>query len=338
MLFKFVLIFSLSSLAVAKDQMQNDLSEIRNQIVERQTNLKNLQARVLEIEAQLGKKNHEYLEQGEHFEHMSQRVEDLRQSLEISSRKLSQEFHQILRLKDDYVLGSLDVENQHDLLEQDLIVRALKLYGKRYRIFTQETERIRLKKEDLVAKLATLRGKEEKSYRHVVELERKKEELQVEVESRKKLLAELAQNLAAKRESIQEKKKHDSAIVYRQGDFILPLYSPGKVSVSGKGLHLWSSTQQKIRASGNGSVVHIGELSSYGTVIVLDHGEQVRTVYLGQINPMVKIGEKLNAGQALASFDFSEGEGTVKLYFELRKRNRLQNIKKWMTRPILAQR
>ena len=91
-----------------------------------------------------------------------------------------------------------------------------------------------------------------------------------------------------------------------------------------KGVTYKFNSRQLVKTSRGGKVIHTGSLSTYGNVVMVDHGNEVKSIYLGQFLPSVKKGQSVVPGESLGkTFDVAKNEG--KLYFEVRKKNKAQN-------------
>src|SRR5690606_11959252 len=65
---------------------------------------------------------------------------------------------------------------------------------------------------------------------------------------------------------------------------------------SPKGVTFKYQATQPVKAVGSGKIVFAGDLSSYGQVVLIDHGEEIRTVLLGKMNIRVKKNDLVNDG------------------------------------------
>jgi septal ring factor EnvC (AmiA/AmiB activator) len=80
---------------------------------------------------------------------------------------------------------------------------------------------------------------------------------------------------------------------------------------------------------GGGKVVFAGDLASYGQVVLIDHGSDLRTVLLGKMNIKVKKNDTVKDGDILA-YTQSDLKESQNLYFEVRKKNTAQNTILWL--------
>lgn len=111
--------------------------------------------------------------------------------------------------------------------------------------------------------------------------------------------------------------------------FSHPVKSFSSLKKSSKGVTYKFNGQQPIFASLKGRVVYLGELASYGQVIMLDHGKGIRSVLLGNISFKINKDDLVKKGELLGYTRGSSLE-TSNLYFEIRKKNIAQNTSKWI--------
>ena len=94
-----------------------------------------------------------------------------------------------------------------------------------------------------------------------------------------------------------------------------------------KGVTFNFQGKNEVIAPRSGKVVYTGSLASYGNVLMIDHGNDTRTVLLGQFDYTVKNGDSIQASQIVGYTNprSTNGLGDGKIYFEVRKNNLAQN-------------
>jgi murein DD-endopeptidase MepM/ murein hydrolase activator NlpD len=94
-----------------------------------------------------------------------------------------------------------------------------------------------------------------------------------------------------------------------------------------KGVTFNFQGKNEVIAPRAGKVVYTGSLASYGNVLMIDHGNDTRTVLLGQFDYTVKNGDTIQASQIVGYTNprSTNGLGDGKIYFEVRKNNLAQN-------------
>ncbi|MEE9219041.1 MAG: LysM peptidoglycan-binding domain-containing M23 family metallopeptidase [Acidobacteriota bacterium] len=77
-----------------------------------------------------------------------------------------------------------------------------------------------------------------------------------------------------------------------------------------------------IRAAADGEVVVARSWGAYGKTVVLDHGTGVRTLYAHASKLLVKVGQRVRAGQTIARVGSSGNATGSHLHFEVQKSRR----------------
>lgn len=99
---------------------------------------------------------------------------------------------------------------------------------------------------------------------------------------------------------------------------------------SWRGVFIRAQGGQDVRAVAGGSVVFSDWLRGYGNLIIVDHGDDYLTVYGNNDALFREVGDRINAGDAIASVGASGGGQETGLYFEVRHRGEPQDPMRWM--------
>ncbi len=114
----------------------------------------------------------------------------------------------------------------------------------------------------------------------------------------------------------------DRVFPYPVEDFVARTSSP-------KGVTFKYQSIQPVKAVGDGKIVFAGDLASYGQVVLIDHGNDLRTVLLGKMSIKVKKNDDVKSGDVLA-YTVNDSKEAQNLYFEVRKKNTAQNTILWL--------
>lgn len=163
-----------------------------------------------------------------------------------------------------------------------------------------------------------------------VETENRLAELVKTMEAQKKEKAE-AYLVALEEKSKQEEKLSSLKLTMRKttvkkavginARFSSPLEDFLGVEYDKKGITYKFNGHRPVVAAEDGEVAYAGRLSTYGNVILIDHGAETRSVILGQFVPKLTKGHKVKRGDVLGYTERVSGQG--KIYFEVRKSDKV---------------
>ena len=320
------LILLSSSVYGAFKRPVDELTRYRTEVME-------LGARLSTLEKEIGSKNNLYLssiEQIRQFESdiMLYRKELLKKQGEV--KRGQQENKKILQ---SYLLESENesTEPWQKKVHLELLKQAqIKLQSKE-----QELLSFQVKVDDFDRKLAELRKNEEELSFVIKEMEARKklmmETYLAKVDSKKKIEAKVQSQKIHQKIALVKKQMSDAPIVLGKPDRIFPRPVEDFLSVvsSTKGVTFKYQATQPIKAVGEGKVVFAGDLAAYGQVLLIDHGNDLRTVLLGRMNIRVKKNDSVRAGEVLA-YTLNDSKEAQNLYFEVRKKNTAQNTILWL--------
>ena len=95
---------------------------------------------------------------------------------------------------------------------------------------------------------------------------------------------------------------------------ILATFSEGK----SRGIDIGGKMGQKVNAAANGKVIYAGAFRGYGNLVIVKHTENLLSAYAHNKAILVKQGDSVTKGQAIAEMGNSDSE-VVKLHFEIRR-------------------
>ena len=96
-----------------------------------------------------------------------------------------------------------------------------------------------------------------------------------------------------------------------------------------KGLFIRAANGAEVRAVAPGRVVFAEWLRGFGNLLIVDHGNQYLSIYGNNESLYKQLGERVKAGEALASVGNSGGNPETGLYFELRHQGQPFDPLKW---------
>lgn len=101
---------------------------------------------------------------------------------------------------------------------------------------------------------------------------------------------------------------------------------------SWKGLFIKAAEGAEVRAAGAGEVIFADWMRGFGNLIIVDHGGQYMTIYGNNQSLMKRPGDKVKAGDLIATAGNSGGNEHSGLYFEMRYQGRAIDPLAWMNR------
>jgi len=87
----------------------------------------------------------------------------------------------------------------------------------------------------------------------------------------------------------------------------------------------------KVHAVNHGSVLFSGWLRGYGMIIILDHGNNIMSLYGHNQTLLKRAGEVVKKGETISLVGKSGGQAKGGLYFEIRQNGQPSKIDKWIT-------
>jgi septal ring factor EnvC (AmiA/AmiB activator) len=100
--------------------------------------------------------------------------------------------------------------------------------------------------------------------------------------------------------------------------------------LSWKGLFIRAAEGTKVHAVAEGTVAFADWLRGFGNLVIVDHGEGYMSLYSNNESLYKQAGERVRAGEEIASVGNSGGEESPGVYFELRHQSRPINPMAWI--------
>ncbi len=97
-----------------------------------------------------------------------------------------------------------------------------------------------------------------------------------------------------------------------------------------KGLFIRAADGADVRAVAAGTVVFADWLRGYGNLLIIDHDDDFLSVYGNNQTLLADVGQKVGAGEPVATVGASGGQEDSGLYFELRHRGQAFDPGKWL--------
>jgi septal ring factor EnvC (AmiA/AmiB activator) len=320
------LFLSFASQGAVKIRHGDDVAQYRSEVMQ-------LGARLSSLEKEIGSKNNLYIQGLEKIKLFEGEIKSYQKRLAQIRTEVQQTQQENKRILTSYLI---EMENEgteawQKRVHLELLKRAdLKLKAKESELIGFENRVV-----EFSTKLNELKQNEEELAVLIRELEERKKvamELYQKKLHLKKVSESKIQAQKFKHEAIQVKKSFGHApVVEVRPDrlFRRPLEDYVTFTPSSKGVTFRYQSIQPIKAVAPGKVVYAGDLASYGQVLMIDHGRDLRTVLLGSMNLKVKKNDSVQDGDILA-YTQVQSQEAQNLYFEVRKKNTAQNTILWL--------
>ncbi len=180
------------------------------------------------------------------------------------------------------------------------------------------------------ARLQTLQQDEQELAKLTADLEARKGQLTetylTKLDERQRLEEKWQKQKISTQLSALKRAEVSGAAIPPTQKFAFPLKSVSEMLSSEKGVTYKLNAAQPLFAPRAGRVIYNGELSTYGKVLMIDHGDDIRSVLLGRFSSALEKNAQVAAGAVLGQME-SDADS---LYFEVRKKNVAQKTIHWL--------
>lgn len=309
---------------------QKEIKALKKKLVSQSNDIYKIGATIQSLEEELGQKNNSYLEQVSKTTKLEEKLNELKRSLALQEEKIKESKQKLKKLSEKLILEKVDDSSDDSLLKQKLYISALLESKNELNRWLEETKTNQNNVKLYYERLQEYKKTENEIYELVVDLENKKKELSEnylqKVADKNTLESKLDSAVASFK---VERKKNTRVYRNVELDLGLPLQSFVGYKISKKGVNFKYKDVAPINATENGEVVYSGDLATYGKVIIVDHGKEIRSVFLGDIATKVYKGDKVKKGDIIGYTNTNRGI-EKNLYYELRKKNIAQNTYEWL--------
>lgn len=217
-----------------------------------------------------------------------------------------------------------DKQDVANILSHKIFLKVLKKHLEQINVEIDENKKLTSKVENLEANFKKYLKVEEELLLVLNNMEMEKRKAAHSYLKELKMKDHLQLKLNDVRKNILNRRRNKRAKSSIEIRFKAPLKDFTDLKFASKGITFEFTNMQPIHSTYDGSVVYVGELASYGNVVMIDHGNEIRSVILGEFTPKIKKGKKIRTGDVLG---YTKQIKTLlgKVYFEVRKKNKVQN-------------
>jgi len=322
----FILFFCFKSIQAAPRKISDELSTQRAIVFQMSAKLNSLEK---EIEA----KSNLHSNSLNHIKQFEEDIKNYRKKLQELKAQLHQTENEKLAVLKSYLIQSDDEAMEE--WQRKVHLELLKTTASKYQAKQNEILNFENKVIDFENRLVLLRKDEEELASVLQDLEARKklamEKYLTNVKSKASIEKRILNNQVARKVERIKSQFSSSPIVLKKPEKIFshPLSDFLSLTSSPKGVTFKYKAIQPVKAVGGGKIVFAGDLASYGQVLMVDHGNDLRTVLLGKLDLKVKKNQTVNEGEILA-YTIVDQNQPENLYFEIRKKNTAQNTILWL--------
>ncbi len=318
------LIFFLDARASVRPS--DELARYRSEVME-------MGARLSTLEKEIGSKNNLYLSSLQQISQFEVDVKLYREELANKQAELAQAHADNRRILQSYLLQS--ESDTSEPWQRKVHLELLKKAQNKLKERQEALNGFQAKVVEFETKLTQLRQNEEELASVIKELKARQslamETYLKKVKSKEKIETRVQKNKLQLKIAQVKKTLSDGPVILDKPDrlFARPVEDFLALTSSKKGVTFKFQAAQPVKAVGEGKIVFAGDLASYGQVVLIDHGHDLRSVLLGKMDIRVKKNDTVQMGDVLA-YTLSDSKEAQNLYFEVRKKNTAQNTILWL--------
>lgn len=289
------------------------------------TELKKLETGIHNLESTLGKKNKRYIDLIEKRKFLEGKTTELQLEILERARSLKDEISKIKKTLARNVVHGLNKKGDSSSMLAAIVLK--KHLEKKLRHYQSELNAI----EDLQEKTQLIEKKIEEYYA----IETSLLALISDLEQRKieEVTEYRAKELQYKSLNLKKKKLRPKKSRFNSAGFRSPLDRYRRLVKARKGVDLRFKGELPLKATKAGVVRYVGNLSTFGNVVMINHGNDTHSTLTGPFKSYVKKGDKVVAGQIIGQTE-SNGTKLNSITFGIWYKNRAQNTSKIFKKRI----
>jgi murein DD-endopeptidase MepM/ murein hydrolase activator NlpD len=312
------------------------IKSLRDRISNQSNQINKLAAQIQDMDSKISSNNETYVNKMKDLEGIEFTVAKLKKDLNSSAVFISNEYQYTKKAFNLYLLESSDSESEDGILSKRIYLDLLRKKMSELKTAQKDSKKFLTLIQSYEQNISETKREEESVYKLIVDLEKNKKAMSQEYVSlmeRKNLNETKLDSLISKRKAVKKvyKVKNKKSLLKTLFKLNLPLDTYVGASKSKEGITFKFSETTPIKAPRAGKIVYAGQLSNYGNVLIIDHGQDVRSVLLGDIVSKVKKGDSVQNDQIIG-YTVADLGNVKALYFEVRKKNIVQNTVNWISK------
>jgi septal ring factor EnvC (AmiA/AmiB activator) len=329
----FFLLVSLNQVYASLANRNANIKNIKVKLAEYGNEITTLAARINTLEKELGSRNGHYLESIKKMDTLVELSSRLSEKLKEIANKLEKEKKQYQKLVDAYLNSSFIQGNDLSLISKQVYLEKLKM------IKTSITEN-----EVTVSNLKNELASINQDINDAKSVEQTMASVIKQLEIEKTNLSNLYLEKLDTKNKLEKKvdiynleiksKKIANSQVSNGKNFLPPINEYVDYQNERDGINFYYRDTVTLQATEAGEIAFVGNLGAYGDVIMIDHGEDIRSVILGKLQTKLKKGAKVNKGQVIG-YALTNASEKKNVYFEVREKNIVQKSVHWLDKNKL---
>lgn len=295
--------------SVKPNALEDKISEFNSDVVQ-------IKASLQTLDKDLDNQNRTYMQQVKLEQKLESEINKMKIGAKDNKEKILLNLDQIKKKYYSIVLLDKENKNLEESVKEKLILKDLSVEGEILEDLLVRNKSLINVLDGLNNKLADLREEKNQLYSILNDLEQRKGGLEENyfdsLATKKQLEEELTRR---KLERIAEESKVNIF------ELIPPLKKFDRMEETPQGVNFYFSSNRPIHSVSSGKVVYTGQLANYGTVIMIKHDDDLRSVILGPFESKVARGDMLQKGELIG---YASVKGLTdqekKIYIELRKK------------------
>lgn len=343
---------------IESDEKMN-VFEMKRNLEAQNRELNTLAKEVHSVDVSLGLNNKKYFKLAEERARLEEGLASARRNADFDALNLKKNYNHARSLLMGVLLNKLEnTENASDILARKIMITKLQERLNDLSGMIKSNKELILEVERLSSKLQESMATEKELLGLMSELEERKKELRGDLEIKNQSASEMKLRLDEEKNKLAMNQKNKAMLKVREklspmqmtevikvpshslagGEYFPPIYSYNNIEYQKKGVTFNFIGKNEVRATRAGKIVYTGALANYGNVLMIDHGNDARTVLLGQFDYAVKNGDSVKEAQVVGHTNprSNGGLGEGRIYFEVRKNNLAQNTYMLLDKKFLA--
>jgi murein DD-endopeptidase MepM/ murein hydrolase activator NlpD len=323
-----LILLSFSSIASGVSK-KNESKKLADELANIRNKTTTLVAQIRSIEKDLGAKNNRYLSEVQKYRSLQAKAGKISEDLKSNMMLINDQEQVYSKIRRYMVLEAIDEDDENAFTNFVTLKEAMSLKNKELLNLKSKNKNISELFSSIEKKLQETSEKEESLQSLILELEEKKSKLSQDYISTVEEQNTKQEEFDRLKIELRAKKKVYKAKVVRNKDevnlkVISPLATFSSYKEKDRVITFQYDRVEPVRAVASGKVEYAKELSSYGKVIIIDHGNQVRSIVLGDLSVKTQKGLLVKQGELIG---YTKADPGMKksLHFELRKNNKVQS-------------